>query len=184
MATRQNTSKTQEQQSRQAEQSAKLSDQTKPTQTRSTETGVTPYREAPVARAGGREPLLRLRDEFDRLFDQFSRGWLGVPAGGWGIDVREDDNNVIVRAEVPGFEPSDFDIQVRGDQLIMCACHKTEEKQESGYRGWQRNEFYEALTLPSGVDADQVKAAYRQGVLTVTLPKVEDGKAKRITVQG
>jgi len=185
MATRQDTSKTPEQQSRQPEQSAKQSEQMKTAQSRPTETGITPYRGgAPAPRAGGRDPILRLRDEFDRLFDQFSRGWLGVPvAGGWGIDVREDDNNVIVRAEAPGFDPADFDIQVRGDQLVMCACHKGEE-QDEGYRGWRRNEFYEALALPSGADADKVKAAYRQGVLIVTLPKAEDGRAKRITVQG
>jgi HSP20 family protein len=52
-----------------------------------------------------------------------------------------------------------------------------------GYRGWRRNEFSEALTLPSEVDADKVKATYRNGVLTVTLPKREQNKSKRITVE-
>jgi len=179
MATRQDTGKAQDQAKQPTEQAKQPEAKTRPT-----ETGMTPYRGGATARSGGWEPLVRLRDEFDRLFDQFSRGWLGVPvAGGWGIDVREDDNNVIVRAEAPGFDPADFDIQVRGDQLVMCACHKGEE-QDEGYRGWRRNEFYEALALPSGVDADKVKAAYRQGVLIVTLPKAEDGRAKRITVQG
>ncbi len=116
------------------------------------------------------------------MFDRFSRGWLGLPAGGWGTDVWEDDDRVTVRAEAPGFEPADFDIQVRGDQLVVCACHKSEQKEE-GYRGW-RNEFYESVLLPAGVGADKVKAAYRNGVLTVTLPKAEDGKAKRIPVEG
>src|SRR5215831_19212240 len=159
--------KSQEQQSKQSEGQAKH-----PAQTRSHETGLTRRGGTSPASHGGPGSLSRLRDEFDRLFDQFSRGWLGFPAGrgdgGWGMDMREDDNTVTVRAEAPGFEPSDFEVQVRGDQLVMCACHKAENEEEGGARGWQRSEFYEAVTLPAEVDADKVKANYRQGVLTVT----------------
>src|SRR6266545_2054560 len=139
MATRQDTSKPQEQakqpdQPRQPEQQAKPSEQAKSAPARPTETGMAPSRGAPMARAGGREPLSRLRDEFDRLFDQFARSAFGMPlarwdAGtNWGLDVREDDDNVVVRAEAPGFEPSDFDIQVSGNQLIMSAVRKAEEE--------------------------------------------------------
>jgi HSP20 family protein len=185
MATRQETNKPQEQQTKQPEQRAKQPQQpAQPQQPSQTETGLAPRRGgAPVAHPGW-EPLFQLRDEFDRLLDQFSRGWLGTPAARWGVDMREDDNNVFVRAEAPGFEPSDFDIQVHGDQLVMRATRKDEEREEGGYRGWQRHDFYQALTLPTGVAADRVTAAYRQGVLTVTLPKSEDGRAKRITVSG
>src|SRR5262245_14957282 len=82
------------------------------------------------------------------------------PAAGWesrsgaragGLDVREDDDNVIVLAEAPGFGPADFDIQILGQQLVTSATRKSEEEQE-GYRGWRRNEFYEAVTLPAEVD--------------------------------
>ena len=80
-----------------------------------------------------------------RLFDQFSRSWLGLASpgwdAGWGLDVREEDGNVIVRAEAPGFEPSDFDIQVRGDQLVLSATHRSEsqEKREATRNGGARN---------------------------------------------
>jgi len=128
----------------------------------------------------------RLRDDFDRLFDQFSRGWLGFPPtawnNGWGFDVQEDDDRVLVRAEAPGFEAGDFDIQVRGNQLVMCACRGSEERDE-GYRGWQRSEFHESITLPVAVDAEKVKAGYRNGMLTITLPKTEAAKARRIAVE-
>jgi HSP20 family protein len=138
----------------------------------------------------GWEPMRRMRDDFERLFEQMFRGW-GAPALGpgrdryWGLDVQETDDKVEVRAEAPGFEPGDFDVQVRGDQLVMCACHGGESSdKESGYREWSRQEFYEAVPLPTGVDANKVEARYRNGILSVTVPKTEESKARRITVQG
>ena len=89
-----------------------------------------------------------------------------------------------VRAEAPGFEPSDFDIQVRGDQLVLRAAHKAEaEEKERGYREWRRQEFYQSVPLPAGIDADKVEATYRNGILSVTLPKTEEGKGRRIQVK-
>ncbi len=181
MATQQ-TNKPQEQTKQPAEQAKQSEAKTRPS-----ETGMTPYRGGAMARSGGWGPLARLHDEFDQLFDQLSRGMFGMPMPAarwntnWGLDVREDENTVTVHAEAPGFEASDFDIRVHGDRLIMCACHKAEEEEE-GYRGWRRSEFSESVMLPAGVDADKVNATYRNGVLTVTLPKTEQSKAKRITV--
>jgi HSP20 family protein len=181
MATRQDTNKPQEQTKEPTQQGQQSEAKTRPS-----ETGMTPSRGGAMARSGGWAPLARLHDEFDRLFDQLSRGMFGMPAArwesNWGIDVREDEHNVTVRAEAPGFEASDFDIRVHGDRLVMCACRGSEEE-EQGYRGWRRSEFSESVMLPAEVDADKVKAAYRNGVLTVTLPKTEGAKAKRITVE-
>jgi HSP20 family protein len=101
----------------------------------------------------------------------------------WGIDMREDENNVTVRAEAPGFEAGDFDIRVQGDRLVMTASRNAEEEEE-GYRGWRQSEFAETLTLPAEVDAEKVKAAYRNGVLTITLPKSETSQARRVSVEG
>jgi HSP20 family protein len=149
------------------------------------ETGLARQRHPATPVSGNMGPVARLRDEFDRLFEQFSRGWLGMPTwrGSWGLDVREDATTVTVRAEAPGFEPGDFELQVRGDHLVMCACRGGEEKEEGGTREWRRNEFYESVALPASVAADQVTATYRHGVLTVTLPKIEAEKARRITVE-
>jgi HSP20 family protein len=130
--------------------------------------------------------LSRLRDEFDRLFEDFALSWNGQRVNGWrwGLDVRDEENTVVVRAEAPGFEAGDFDVQVKGDQLVLKAARKaTKEDMEKGYREEESRECFQAVTLPAGVDADKVSAAYRNGVLTITLPKTADGKGKKIAVK-
>ena len=103
----------------------------------------------------------------------------------WDLDVQDNDDAVVVRAEAPGFEPSDFDLEVRGDQLVLRAEHKVQtEEKERGYREWRRQEFYRSVPLPAHVDPNKVEATYRNGVLNVSLPKTEHGKAKRIEVKG
>lgn len=137
--------------------------------------GVAPYR--------GWEP-------FDRMVEQFFRGWPALWAGAgrdwhWGLDLHESDGEIVIRAEAPGFESRDFDIQVRVDQLVLRASHRAEaEEKDRGYREWSRQEFYRSVSLPAGSDPDEVAARYRNGVLTVTLPKTEESKGRRITVQG
>jgi HSP20 family protein len=138
----------------------------------------------------GWEPLRRMQQEFDRIFGQAFGGW-PVPWSGagrdryWGLDVDENENEVVVRAEAPGFEPDDFDIQVRGDQLVLRAAHKAEAKEpERGYREWHRQELYRSVALPPGIDPENVQATYRNGVLMVTLRKTEASKGRRIPVQG
>lgn len=102
----------------------------------------------------------------------------------WNLDIREDESNVVVRAEAPGFEAGDFDVQVQGDQLVLCAEHKAEsEEKERGLHEWQQREFFRSVTLPTGIDANKVAANYRNGILTVTLHKTEEGKGRHITVE-
>ncbi|HXD88337.1 MAG TPA: Hsp20/alpha crystallin family protein [Urbifossiella sp.] len=150
-----------------------------PEQSNSNERSLAPYR--------NREPMARVRDEFDRMLDRFTRGWLGIPASAWeshwGVDVREDDNSVTVLAEAPGFEPSEFDIQLRGEQLVMRATHQSDGGDKDN-REWRRSEFYQTIPLTSGLETDKIKANYRNGVLTVTVPKSESHKPKRIAVEG
>jgi HSP20 family protein len=153
-------------------------------------TSMTPTRRQEMTTRGGFPSLFRLRDEFDRLFDQFFRGWptMWEPTGHdyrWDLDVQDNDDAVVVRAEAPGFEPGDFDLEVRGDQLVLRAEHKAQsEEKERGYREWRRQEFYRSVPLPAHVDPNKVEASYRNGVLNVSLPKTEHAKAKRIEVKG
>ena len=131
--------------------------------------------------------IAQMRDEFDRLFDRFFQGWPTLWQGGpgWGMDLEETDEAVIVRAEAPGFEPEDFDLQVRGNQLVLRAARKAEtDEKEQGFRQWHHQELYRTVTLPVGVNADRVEARYRNGVLTVTLPKTEESKGRRIPIKG
>ena len=131
--------------------------------------------------------LGRLRSEFDRLFDDIFHGWPafgGERGNGGAIDVQDRENEIVVRAEAPGFEPDDFDVEIRGDNLVLCACQKEEESSEaSGYR-WQQRELYRSVPLPAGVDADKVDAKYHSGVLTITLPKSEPAKTRKIQIKG
>lgn len=145
--------------------------------------GMAPHRGGAAAPYRGWEP-------FDRMVEQFFRGWPALWAGvgrdwHWGLDVHESDGEIVVRAEAPGFEPGDFDIQVRGDQLVLRASHRAEaEEKDRGYHEWSRQEFYRSVPLPAGIDPDKVAARYRNGVLAVTLPKTEESKGRRIAVQG
>lgn len=132
--------------------------------------------------------LNRMRKEFDSLWSKF---FSEVPAlwtaergdSRWSFDVEDRADSYIVKAEAPGFEPEDFQIDLRGDQLIMQA-KRSEEKKEKGKESFTATEFYHSMTLPQYVDADRIGATYKQGVLEVSLPKTEDGKGRRIAVKG
>jgi HSP20 family protein len=148
------------------------------------------YRPDPLATAFGWEPFRWMRDEFDRFFEQSFGGWpVSREMAGrdlrLALDVDETEDNLMIRAEAPGFEPNDFDLQVRGGQLVVHATHKAEtEEEKRGYHEWRRQEFYRSVPIPSEIDAEHVQAMYRNGVLTVTLPKTDSGKGRHITVQG
>jgi HSP20 family protein len=150
----------------------------------------TPFRRGTGMSQWGYEPLRRMREEFDKMVEQFFGAWpltdMAARPMNWSWDLQEDDTSITVRAEAPGFEPSEFDVQVRGDQLILRASHKAEtEEKQPGYREWQQQEFYRSISLPQGVtDHDKVEATYRNGILTVTLPKTEQTKARHISVKG
>jgi HSP20 family protein len=133
--------------------------------------------------------LSRMRDEFDQMLERFARGWPGLREGAgtgwrWGLDVRDEDDRIVVRAEAPGFDAGDFDIRVSDNRLVLRAAKKVETKGEGGKsREYREQECYEAVTLPAGIDANKVEARYHNGVLEVTLPKTAEGKGKRIAVK-
>jgi HSP20 family protein len=141
-----------------------------------------------AARSGNFSTLSRLRSEFDQLFDNFFRGfpvmsqWMENDDMRWEIDVEDLNDKLVVHAEAPGFEPQDFDLKVRDNQLELCACQK-EESTSEGSRHWRKQEFYRSIPLPTGIDADHVDAQYRNGILTVTLPKTEQAQAKKIEIK-
>ncbi|HXG46838.1 MAG TPA: Hsp20/alpha crystallin family protein [Methylomirabilota bacterium] len=132
--------------------------------------------------------LSRLRDEFDRLFDRMAREFSSLMEMGkgwrWGLEVEDQDDNIIVRAEAPGFEPGDFDVRVEDNRLVLRASRKVETKDEKGrVKEYRQQECYESVALPTGIDRDRVEARYHSGVLTITLPKTAAAKAKKIAVK-
>ena len=134
--------------------------------------------------------LSSLRDEIDRLFEAplssltelsqpFSGGW--VPA----IDLYEDRDNYVVKMELPGMNKDEIDISLHNGALSISGERKDEEKHEDAetYRSERFfGRFQRSVTLPALVEGDKVNASYKDGILTVTLPKAEEAKPKQITI--
>src|SRR3954470_3340590 len=111
-------------------------------------------------------PLRRMREEFDALFDRFFGGWdlpfePGLANPGWGFDVEDAGNELVVRADAPGFEANDFEVQVTGNWLTIRAEHKEEGDGKGQLR--QERRFERSVTLPAGAAPNQVEARYRNG---------------------
>jgi len=89
-----------------------------------------------------------------------------------------------VRAEAPGFEAGDFEVQVSDNRMVLRAPKMVETKDKEGKTTEHREqECYESVTLPPGIDRDKVEAKYHNGVLTVTFPKTAEGKSRRVPVK-
>jgi HSP20 family protein len=133
--------------------------------------------------------LSRMRDEFDRLFDRMAREFSALAEFNgegwrWGLEVKDQDDKIIVKAEAPGFEAGDFDVRVEDGRMVLSASKKVETKDEKGQvKEYREQECYESVALPAGIDKDKVDAKYHSGVLTVTMPKTAEGKAKKIAVK-
>ena len=134
--------------------------------------------------------LARLNHEIDDLFDCFFRrpdrlfsGHKAWPA----IDVAEEDNTIVVRAEVPGCKAEDIDISVFNNKLTISGEKKlAEEKKEKGYYHVESSygSFRRELTLPTDVDQKKIDAECKDGVLSITLPKAAKSKAVKVKVKG
>ena len=134
--------------------------------------------------------LTGLRDEIDRLFDaplaELSRGASQLLSG-WtpALDVYEDKDNVYVRAELPGMKKEDIDVSLHNGSLSISGERKAQEefKDAEVYRSERFvGRFQRTLSLPTAVAADKIKAQYKDGILSVTLPKAEEAKPRQIDV--
>jgi len=99
--------------------------------------------------------------------------------------VHEDKDSFVIRTELPGLRREDIDVSLHDGAVIISGERKSEEVKEGVEVHRQERyfgKFQRALTLPAPVAGDKVKAQYKDGVLTVTLPKVEEAKPKQITV--
>jgi HSP20 family protein len=134
--------------------------------------------------------LMSLREAMDRLFEEsFVRPRAGlIPFGGTGLtlDVYETDEALVVTTDTPGVKPEDLDISITGDVLTIKGETKMEEevKRENYHRQERRyGAFSRSVTLPVPVDADQTEAKFKDGVLTLTIPKAEEAKPKVIKIK-
>jgi HSP20 family protein len=138
---------------------------------------------------GHRGDLARLHGEMDDLFDGFFRG-LDRPFAGYkawpAIDVAEEEDAIVVRAEVPGCKADDIDISVHGSVLTISGEKKlSEEKKEKGYYHVESTygSFRREVTLPTDVNQSKVDASYKDGVLSITLPKAEKAKSIKVKIK-
>ena len=145
------------------------------------------------SRGGGLAPfndLNRIRSEIDRFFqDPFSALTQGTSFfEGWtpALDIYEDKDKYVVKAELPGLKKEDIDVSLEGNTLTISGERKQEEEKEEGdtYRSERYfGRFQRTVTLPAAVDASKIQATYKDGVLTVTVPKTEEAKPKQIEVK-
>jgi len=103
-----------------------------------------------------------------------------------GGDVFEDDRQVVVRLEVPGLEKEDLSVEVSGDSLVVSGEKRFEDESSDGR--WRVLEcaygsFRRVVPLPATVKTEKARAHYRNGVLKVELPKVEEGRARRTSIR-
>jgi HSP20 family protein len=120
-----------------------------------------------------------LQDELDRLFESPLRAW--TPA----LDVQEDKDNYSVSVELPGLKREDIQVTLNDGALVISG-ERNSEKVADGVEVHRQERFYgkfqRVLTLSAPVAVEKVKAQYKDGVLTVTLPKTEEAKPKQIDV--
>ena len=145
------------------------------------------------------QPLEGLHREIDRLFDSFGRGWpsfncslfeaeplwqrsIAAPA----VDVTEDEKAYEITAELPGMEEKNIEVQV-ADGSLTIKGEKKEEKEEKkkDYYLQERHfgSFQRSFALPKGVDTSKIEAAFKKGVLTVTLPKTAEAQKSQKKIE-
>jgi HSP20 family protein len=136
--------------------------------------------------------MMTLREAMDRLFDDaFTRPFSLTREGGstWSspaIDMYQTDDEVVVKAALPGFKPDEVQINVTGDILTIKGevKHEEEKKDKSWHIREQRwGSFERSVRLPTGVISDRAKADFDNGILTISLPKSEEVRPKTITVK-
>ena len=133
--------------------------------------------------------MMTLREAMDRLFDDAFTRPLSVRDGGWStpaVDMYQTDNDVVVKAALPGFKADDVQINVTGDVLTIRGEMKFEDEQKD--KAWHIREhrwgsFERSISLPTDVVSEKAQADFDNGILTVTLPKAEEVKPKTITVK-
>jgi HSP20 family protein len=127
----------------------------------------------------------------DRLFEESfvrPRGVLAPVEGAatLALDVFESDDDVTVRASIPGVNPDDIDISVTGDVLTIKGETSEEREEKQGnyhLRERRYGAFQRSVNLPAPVNTDKAEAEFKNGVLTLTLPKVEEVKPKSIKIR-
>ena len=141
--------------------------------------------------SSGATDMLSLRDMMGRLMENafispdqwFDEYGMRMPA----IDVSENDDAYVVRAELPGWKPENIEITCEGNTVSLKGQLENEDQQNDGSTRWhhremRRTSFERSITLPAEVEADKATADFENGVLTLRLPKSEEAKPRQIKI--
>ena len=151
--------------------------------------------ESPL-RKEGEHPFYALQREMDHVFDNFFHSFNLTPFGrgeGMGafspsIDVKDGEKDIVVKAELPGMEEKDIEVSLSDDTLTIRG-EKKEEKEDKGKDYWHKETSYgsfsRVIPLPEGLDTEKADARFKNGVLTIALPKLEArlAKSKKIAIK-
>ncbi len=128
-----------------------------------------------------------LQSEINRLFDRDLDSSNGqMTAWPMRVDIREDENQIVIKADVPGMEQKDINVNVDNGQLTISGERKfNDEENKDNYHRLERayGKFSRSFSLPNTTDTGKISAAYTNGVLEVTLPKLEEAKPRSIQVK-
>lgn len=136
--------------------------------------------------------MVAMRSQMDQIMDEWLRASNAVENGEnaqamrLAVDVGETENNFIVKASIPGINPDDLDISFADNTLTIRGESKEEHVEESArfhVRERRFGQFMRTITLPLAVDAEQIEAHYENGVLTLTLPKADEIKPRKISIR-
>ena len=137
------------------------------------------------------EPLygmMTLREAMDQLFDDaftrpFDRGGVSeIPA----IDMYQTDDEMVIKATIPGYESEDVEISVKGDMLLIRGETKQEDEQKNTtyhLREQRYGSFERTVRLPTAVKPEHANAEFEKGILTISLPLAEEEKSKSISIK-
>jgi HSP20 family protein len=133
-----------------------------------------------------RAEMNRLHDEMNRLFGRVGNGVRRLQNVYPPLNLWEDESNLYVEAELPGFHLDDLEMYVTVENQLSVKGERRQPEVKDGT--WHRQErgygsFSRVIELPSAVESDRVTAEFKDGVLTVTLPKKEEAKPRRIEVR-
>lgn len=149
--------------------------------------------EAPHKHGESRDPgsLSRIRETMDRFFENLFGGDAARAQGAgsaWApsVDVSETEREIVVKAEVPGLDPSQMEVSVQNDALILSGEKKEQREEGSGpYRVSERRygTFCRSIPLPASADPEKIEADYDQGLLTVRIAKKEGARPRKVEVR-
>ena len=142
------------------------------------------WRPRGLARSPFRELAREMEDAFGRFFPAWSeeRSYAWMPA----VDMVDEKDEIVIKADLPGLDQKDIEVTVQDGTLTIRGERKEEkEEKKEGYYYAERSHgsFLRSLALPTGVDADKVKATFTKGVLEVHLPKAREAKGKTVEIK-